>query len=210
MIGRAARARHETPRSRRRASTKVRALLAGGLVLGVGASTTLAAWNDSEHLGGTVTAGHFTLEGSTDGSSYSTSTTDSPHAVSFSAADALIPGAQSYAFFSVRTAAGSAGGELQVQGDDGNVGALPDALTYAVRTVSGTACDAASFSSGTEVVTRGTAVSADAQTAQSVEADSGSAVNYCLELTLSAEAPNEVQGESATPVWHVVGTTSGG
>lgn len=207
MTSRARAVRHETAR---RLSVRARALLAGGLVLGVGATATLAAWNDSEHLGGTVTAGHFTLEGSTDGSSYSTSTADSPHAVSFSAADALVPGARSYAFFSVRTAAGSAGGELQVQGDDGNVGALPDALTYAVRTVSGTTCDADAFAGGGDVVGRGTPVTAAAETTQAVETDGASAVNYCLELTLAADAPNEVQGESAAPIWHVLGTTSDG
>jgi len=49
---------------------KVRAVLAGGLVLGVGAAVTLAAWNDSEFATGTFTAGTFNLEGSTDGTTF--------------------------------------------------------------------------------------------------------------------------------------------
>lgn len=44
---------------------KVLAVLAGGLVLGVGTAVTLAAWNDSEFATGTFTAGEFNLEGST-------------------------------------------------------------------------------------------------------------------------------------------------
>lgn len=44
---------------------KVLAVLAGGLVLGVGIGVTLAAWNDSEFATGTFTAGSFNLEGST-------------------------------------------------------------------------------------------------------------------------------------------------
>jgi len=44
---------------------KVLAVLAGGLVLGVGAAVTLAAWNDSEFANGTFAAGTFNLEGST-------------------------------------------------------------------------------------------------------------------------------------------------
>jgi len=44
---------------------KVQAVLAGGLVLGVGAAVTLAAWNDSEFANGTFAAGTFNLEGST-------------------------------------------------------------------------------------------------------------------------------------------------
>ncbi|UFU03020.1 SipW-dependent-type signal peptide-containing protein [Ruania suaedae] len=53
---------HRSTRSR-----KVRAVLAGGLVLGVGAAVTLAAWNDSEFASGLFTAGQFDLQGSTTG-----------------------------------------------------------------------------------------------------------------------------------------------
>ena len=50
---------------RRRRGRRIRALLAGGLVLGVGAAVTLAAWSDSEFATGTFTAGTFNLQGST-------------------------------------------------------------------------------------------------------------------------------------------------
>lgn len=53
------------PVGNRPRSRKVKAVLAGGLVLGVGAAITLAAWNDSEFATGTFTAGTFNLEGST-------------------------------------------------------------------------------------------------------------------------------------------------
>lgn len=58
-----------TTTSARRSGTsrKVRALLAGGVVLGIGAAATLAAWNDSEYAGATFTAGSFNLEGAVDG-----------------------------------------------------------------------------------------------------------------------------------------------
>lgn len=46
-------------------SRKLRAVLAGGLVLGVGAAVTLAAWNDSEFATGVFGSGTFNLEGST-------------------------------------------------------------------------------------------------------------------------------------------------
>lgn len=46
-------------------SRKTRALLAGGVVLGIGASMTLAAWSDSEWAQGTFTTGSFTFQGST-------------------------------------------------------------------------------------------------------------------------------------------------
>ena len=56
---------------RRRRSRMIRAILAGGLVLGVGAAVTLAAWNDSEFVTGTFTAGTFNMQGSTtDGTTF--------------------------------------------------------------------------------------------------------------------------------------------
>ncbi|GAA1183233.1 SipW-dependent-type signal peptide-containing protein [Nesterenkonia xinjiangensis] len=195
-------------RSRRRLSRQVRALLASGLVLGVGASVTLAAWNDSEYAGGTVSAGHFTLEGSPDGANYSTTTAEAPHQLSFSTTSNLTPGARTYALFSVRTASGSVGGTVQLQGDDGNTGTLSSAMTYGVRTVAGTTCNASTFEGGSQVIPRGTSLTGDAGSSQSVAGNQGAVVHYCLELTLSSEAPNSVQGATATPLWHAVGTSS--
>lgn len=44
-------------------STRPRAVLAAGLVLGTGVVATLAAWTDQEYATGTFTAGTFDLEG---------------------------------------------------------------------------------------------------------------------------------------------------
>lgn len=55
---------------------KVLAVLAGGLVLGVGAAVTLAAWNDSQFAGTEFGAGDFVFQGSTNGTDY----TDNPTA----------------------------------------------------------------------------------------------------------------------------------
>lgn len=52
-------------------SRKARAILAGGVVLGIGASMTLAAWSDSEWATGTFGTGGFTFQGSTNGSDFS-------------------------------------------------------------------------------------------------------------------------------------------
>ncbi|MFE5835390.1 SipW-dependent-type signal peptide-containing protein [Arthrobacter sp. NPDC056493] len=45
---------------------KAKAILAGGLVLGIGAAVTLAAWNDSEFAKGIFDSGHFDIEGTAD------------------------------------------------------------------------------------------------------------------------------------------------
>ena len=56
-------------------SRKVKAILAGGLVLGLGAATTLAVWNDSEFVTGAFRAGHFNVQGSADGTTFADHTT---------------------------------------------------------------------------------------------------------------------------------------
>ncbi|WP_244250634.1 SipW-dependent-type signal peptide-containing protein [Arthrobacter crystallopoietes] len=92
-------------------SKKVRAILAGGLVLGVGAAVTLAAWNDSEFAQETFTAGSFNLQGSASGAvgSYG------EHAISEDALDLsfgnvinnLSPGDTAYASYWLRLDANS-------------------------------------------------------------------------------------------------------
>lgn len=51
-------------------SRKVRAIAAGGAVLGVGAAVTLAAWSDSEFAQGTFASGQFGIQGSADGQAF--------------------------------------------------------------------------------------------------------------------------------------------
>lgn len=188
-------------------SRRIRALLASGIVLGVGATATLAAWNDSEYAGGAVTAGHFTLEGSTDAVEYWSSDAGSAHILSFTPESALYPGATDYAFFSVRTTGGSLGGTVQVLADEGNTAGLGAYLTHGISQIEGTTCDEGTFDEGATVVERGTALDSGADAAQDLAANQESAVNYCLELHLPEDAPNDAQGQSASPTWEFLGTS---
>lgn len=63
--------RVEVAPNSKRGWTKARAILAGGLVLGVGAAITLAAWTDNEWATGVFGSGNFGIEGSTDGTAFS-------------------------------------------------------------------------------------------------------------------------------------------
>lgn len=56
--------------STKRASRKAKALLAGGLVLGVGAAVTLASWTDQEWASGIFSTGTFEIETSVDGENF--------------------------------------------------------------------------------------------------------------------------------------------
>lgn len=62
---------------------KIRAVLAGGLVLGVGVAVTLAAWNDSEFAEGVFGTGHFNMQGSTDGINFNDHASEAPASLSF-------------------------------------------------------------------------------------------------------------------------------
>ena len=93
-------ARAGSTSTRRASSRHGRAILAGGLVLGVGAAITLANWNDSEFVNGTFAAGIFALEGSsTDGTTFSEhSSAGSAAVLDFQLApDNLAPGDVVYA-----------------------------------------------------------------------------------------------------------------
>ena len=94
-----------TVSTRRMAPRRIKAILAGGLVLGLGAAVTLAAWNDSEFANGSFSAGRFNLEGSaTNGTTFTehaTSGAAAPLTFTVSPAD-LSPGSIIYAPFAVR------------------------------------------------------------------------------------------------------------
>lgn len=133
--------------SRRR---KVRAILAGGLVLGLGAAVTLANWNDSEFAAATFTAGTFNLQGSTDGTTFTDhASVAGAAALTFTTPfSALSPTDVVVAPFAVRLAAGTTNNaDLRVQAltvtESGGTANAAN-LTYAIYpVVSSAACTVA-------------------------------------------------------------------
>jgi len=92
----------------RRRRRKVAAILAGGLVLGLGATYTLASWNDSEFGNGSFKSGTFDLEGSTDGATFGSHASGSPAGLTFAVNPTnLSPTDSVYAPFWVRLAQGT-------------------------------------------------------------------------------------------------------
>lgn len=180
---------------------KVRAVLAGGLVLGVGAAVTLAAWNDSEFATGTFTAGTFNLEGSTDGTTFTDHNVDDgdtaatlAFALPAGVVGTMSPGDTVYSGFWVRLAAGTTtGADLVAAGTTADPAASSnsDHLSYAVYQLApGATCNAAS-ATGTPVASGATL---DAQTGVttvtltegSSAATPGTAVQLCFAVTAAA------------------------
>ena len=202
--------RSEMRERRRLRSRRWRAVLAGGLVLGIGTAVTLAAWNDSEYGSASFTAGRFDIVGAVDGSTFSShATTGAAAALNFQLAPtAMAPGNATYALFSVKTANPSVAGTLQLTaGTPGGTG-LATYLTYGVRTISGTTCNATTHAAGTAVVADGSALTANGATTQAVTANGGTQVNYCFAVTLPTTAPNAAQGLTMSQTWLIQGTSS--
>ncbi|GAA1315479.1 hypothetical protein GCM10020360_17940 [Nonlabens tegetincola] len=134
----------------RRGWTKARAILAGGLVLGVGAAITLAAWTDTEWARGIFSSGNFGIEGSTDGSTFDDHPTSAaPATLSFEVgANKLSPESAVYAGFAVRLEANSDYAGMVTVEQDMTAALAGTTASYVYTTSAG--CDATTFQTGTD------------------------------------------------------------
>lgn len=201
---------------------KVFALLSGGLILGLGATATLATWNDSEWVNGGVDA---TTSGVTTpffqvqqnrGTGWGDFGTAPGATLSFTApTSGLTPGDAAYTQVSLRTTSNSiagtvalgAGATAPTPAFAASDTALWNALRLRVVVTTGTAgtCDATSFTSGATYVIGSFATGATMSTAGSVgrslSAASGNQQNYCFQLLLPAGSPTTLMGLGVSPMW---------
>lgn len=193
------------PASRAR---KVRAVLAGGLVLGVGAAITLAAWNDSEFATGQFEAGTFNLEGSVDGEGFTEHASEeaaAPLAFSVNSSN-LSPGDSVSAPFAVRLDAETthgAGVSLDAVGTTGTVAGL----TYTVGTTTSFGCDAGTVETLVEAGTPLGEIDADGA-AFDLEVGSESEVGEPMNLCFTVTADDGLaQGQEGTATWQFLATS---
>jgi len=193
----------------RRRSTRVKAILAGGLVLGLGAAVTLAAWTDQEFATGTFTAGKFNLVGSTDGTTFTDhASTDPgvPAALAFSANfNNLSPtstvAAPYVLHLDATTTVAGTGTLVTANG----TGAALTHLTYKViQVASVAACTPAATGSATIAPSAAFAAGAVASTtpytlaAGNGTTTPGADVFLCIQVTSDGTL---VQGSTATATW---------
>lgn len=188
---------------------QIQALAAGGLVLGVGATVTLAAWTDQEFGIGQFDAGTFQIEANIDG------TWQSENAMQFEATN-MFPSDRAYAPVLIRTSVDTTfDGALMVSGSKGS-GDLAPHLRYRAVASTGLSPEAAeSFSCGPEnftsdangyiyggpdtFVTMNTAHTADDEAP--VSAGEQDVAAYCFEVELDPDTPNEAQSWTAEHEW---------
>lgn len=193
----------KSPSSR---SRKTKALLAGGLVLGIGAAVTLAAWTDDEWVQGIFGAGSFNVEGSADGETYADHAAEGDAAdLQFSANfDNLAPGDTVAAPFNVRLDEATTYDADVTLANASATGNLTAALSYRLAQVADFgSCTAEP--TGTELVTAGTGLGTAPDAAQfdltaGGEGAAGEAVTLCFQITAGDEA-DMPQGGTATATW---------
>lgn len=183
---------------------KTMAVLAGGLVLGVGAAITLAAWNDSEFVAGSFGSGAFDLEGSIDGIDF-VHELEGPLTLDFDA-DLLSPGAVVSVPFSVQLSdASSYGADVAIKSI--GTGAIAGLLRYRVVQTADFDADCSSAASGTELVPNVSAASSSQAAAFSLtSAGAGGRKNLCFVVTAGADLSQSLDG---TVTWEFLATSTG-
>ena len=188
---------------------KIRALLAGGLVLGVGAAVTLAAWTDQEWATGEFGAGSFNVQGSTDGTEFTDHTSaDGAADLAFElpAAENLSPGDTVAAPFMLRLDEATSYGATVELTDATGAGANAANLTYGIVSVTGECTDTAT---GTEIVPAGTSLDEiTGAVGFDLAAGAGDAVGDEVTLCFQVTAGEGLeQGETGTATWGFTATS---
>ncbi|MDQ0574513.1 SipW-dependent-type signal peptide-containing protein [Agromyces albus] len=203
-------------RRRRRGAARWRAVLAGGLVLGAGATATLAAWTDTEVATGDFGSSVFDVQSQSAGSPTYADNLAAPGASLTFTASAMSPGVSHYAWLNVRTTpASTVGGDIVLTGLDRS-GGLETALEYrAVRTSSpnpGIACTAAAFAAPSTFIVGGTTTWVPLSNAPPAGVSNpigaaGASIGFCFDVRVMAGAANSFQGQSASATWTFTGTS---
>ena len=202
---------HERGRRRLR-NRRIKAVLAGGLVFGVGTAATVAAWTDNESASGSFEAGTFSIDLSVNGS------WDNSSEMTFDASG-MYPGSTVYAPVFLRTTPDtSLDGELTVTstGAKGAVTGIAGSLKQRAVTESipsdqmadfRDGCTASAFTGSSTYVFGSTSANtplknpAEGTGKQNLSRGAGSVRAYCFEVTLPVSTPSAAQGTTASSTW---------
>ncbi|KIQ16054.1 hypothetical protein ASG56_08660 [Rhodococcus sp. Leaf7] len=205
---------HQEPDRRDDRRRKVRALLAGGLVLGIGAAVTLAAWTDNVFGQAQFTAenwnvqGDFSAAGSGAWQEYNTTGTAGTFNYTTGFA-ALSPGTTVYAPVALRvglgpTAGGAYDAAVTLVGATPTTGPLTSFLTYqVVSNVTAANCTAGTITGGASVVAAGSTLGTGSAAKAITLPKAGTALPLCFAVTLPASATaDQVAGKTTnTLTW---------
>ncbi len=181
-------------------TTKARAILAGGLVLGVGAAVTLAAWTDDEFANGIFSAGTFVFQGSADGSDFSDNITAPGQSISFEVnPGTLSPGASVSGAYTVIVDESSTNAATVALSDDQSTAVA--GLTYSVVETDGHGCGADAIG---DTLVSDAALGSGASALSLGTFEIGEPRSFCFTVTADDAL---VQGSDGRGVWQFSATT---
>jgi predicted ribosomally synthesized peptide with SipW-like signal peptide len=192
-------------RPRRRRFVRLRAVLAGGLVLGMGAVVTVAAWNDPETATGTFSSSRFAIESQTANSSWAAHEPQNPAVLAFDATG-MSPSASHYAHIDFRTTTPtSVAGRVTPAAVSNDGGALVAFLEYRMAvTAPATACTAGLFT-GSYVAVAGLPTPVPSV---ALQAGGANVQRVCFDVRIVANAPSSAQGATANITWQFTATSA--
>lgn len=180
-----------------RKTGKTRALLATGIVVGLGAVGTLAAFTDTASFTSTFSTGSvdIALDGANEGK---------PNPYAFTAWDSLlmVPGTAKYAPLVVNNKGTSPFTYTMATPALAGTTALaegPTGLQAGIVVITGTTCDAASFAAGTSVSTTGSLSTLAIPTPRQLAP--GDSETLCFQAVLPQTAPDSLSGVTVTPTF---------
>jgi len=190
---------------------RVRALLTGGLVLGVGATMTIAAWTDQELATSTVSAGTFSIVSRSDqGAFASHGPTETVLTVPLDASG-LYPGVKKAAYVQVQ-ASGTLGGTVNLTAVTvtNNAGTAPTGADLALQNAIkvNIAVVAAPVNCTTGATASAALTAVPALPAQTLTVSPLNTITYCIVLELPSDATGTAQGGTVKPTWTFTGSTS--
>lgn len=197
---------------------RLRILLALGLVVGCGATITLASWNTNFNAIGSFTSSTFGVQQSVNGAAYVPMTTGAGS--SFTLGGAFSPGVTQYFPVSLQTTQNSISGTATLGAatlGGANPTTLGAALTYSVVTqAAGVTCNASAFTTNANYVVGSFTTPASLTTgaansvvlAAATSSAAGAATNFCFQMGLPSTASNSLQGQSATATWQFTAVSS--
>lgn len=181
-----------------RRSTRAKAILAGGLILGIGAAVTLASWNDSEFATMDFAGGRFNIEGSTNGSTFTEHASAGAAGVlplTVSAAD-MAPGDVVQAGYSIRLDSTSTRNAVVTVTNAASTGTLTG-LTYSVTTTTLPNCGGTATAVFSDVALGTVPGGTQFPLSTGSTGNPGSPVNLCYTITAGSIA----QGQSGSVTW---------
>jgi predicted ribosomally synthesized peptide with SipW-like signal peptide len=196
---------------------KAKAILAGGLVLGIGAAVTLAAWNDSEFVFGEFGTGTFNVQGSADGVDFDDHASGAPAGLSFTTTVTnMSPNQTVAAPYALRIEQGSTYAASVTVGTASGTGGAAAQLTYGIfRVDSKSDCTpGAEATQATEIVPAETTFAATPSAvagannftlAAPADGSEGTPTFVCIQVTAGPGLP---QGETAEATWEFVATSA--